>query len=628
MNFKKYHVSKNLFDEIYPDISGTLRYKAIYVGDGTFTLSTTTPYDSSVANVFLLSGDVSSGASTANNGAWLNHKVTAQSDNGYVTIAYRHYTGTTSPEACDTMLNKGTEALPYEPYSSEVWHDIPYYQHKPATDTLTLPATLYPNDTSITVGLKGNEEHTGTPSPQNPVVISGTGERTENWFDINSVTLGKWYTNSGTLQSQPYGAISVMQEVTAEEYTIKWYGFKPYSVSYVWFDSNKDFISRTHHGGYDGISDMYTDTVPSNAVYFILQMSNGTDTSNPITIEQLETYQTMLNAGSTALPYEPWGFKIPILLNSTTINKYLGTEQTTRQIKKLVLTGEEDWRYSTPSGGFWISGVPNDYKNNLIGCVTSVCSHYKSIQNDTGFSHMSNNEMCFYSRSSPVTSIRETYIKDSRYTTNTAFKAFLAEQYAAGHPVTVWYVLATATTGTVNEPLMKIGSYSDSLTTSVPCTAGENTLDVQTTVAPSEVTANYQGWHPVQSVHEKSKNLFDGEVEQGTFNPSNGHEGDNNKRVRTTFSSPLVSGTYTIAADGVGDVVVYAYSQNSVSSFDINSSQVTWQSLPYTFNLSETRYVRFAFRKNSSDPVITISDISNIMLNTGETALPYEPYWN
>lgn len=131
-----------------------------------------------------------------------------------------------------------------------------------------------------------------------------------NLFDINSVTLGKWYTNSGTLQSQPYGAISAMQEVTAEKYTIKWYGFKTYSVSYIWFDSNKDFISRTHHGGSGGLSDMYTDTVPSNAVYFILQMSNGTDTSNPITIEQLETYRTMLNVGSAALPYEPYSSEV------------------------------------------------------------------------------------------------------------------------------------------------------------------------------------------------------------------------------------------------------------------------------------------------------------------------------
>jgi hypothetical protein len=44
---------------------------------------------------------------------------------------------------------------------------------------------------------------------------------------------------------------------------------------------------------------------------------------------------------------------------------------------------------------------------------------------------------------------------------------------------------------------------SDSLTTSIPCTAGSNTLDVQTTVQPSEVAAGFSGWHPVQNVHER-----------------------------------------------------------------------------------------------------------------------------
>lgn len=108
---------ENLWDEEYPNISGTIRYIPLYVGNGSFTLSTTTPYDSSVANLFLLSGNVSSGASTAGNGAWLNHNVTAQSDSGYITIAYRIYTGTTSPADCKTMLNLGSTAKPYSTYN-------------------------------------------------------------------------------------------------------------------------------------------------------------------------------------------------------------------------------------------------------------------------------------------------------------------------------------------------------------------------------------------------------------------------------------------------------------------------------------------------------------------------------
>jgi len=72
-------------------------------------------------------------------------------------------------------------------------------------------------------------------------------------------------------------------------------------------------------------------------------------------------------------------------------------------------------------------------------------------------------------------------------------KAYLASEYAAGTPVTVWYVLETPTEGIVNEPLYKIGDYADELTTTtpIPTAKGSNTLTVDTTVQPSEVSITY-----------------------------------------------------------------------------------------------------------------------------------------
>jgi hypothetical protein len=81
------------------------------------------------------------------------------------------------------------------------------------------------------------------------------------------------------------------------------------------------------------------------------------------------------------------------------------------------------------------------------------------------------------------------YFHDKRFTTADDFKAYLAAQYAAGTPVTVWYVLAEPETGIVNEPLMRIGDYADTLTTDtpIPTAKGSNTLTVDTTVQPSEM---------------------------------------------------------------------------------------------------------------------------------------------
>ena len=78
------------------------------------------------------------------------------------------------------------------------------------------------------------------------------------------------------------------------------------------------------------------------------------------------------------------------------------------------------------------------------------------------------------------------------------FKQFLAAQYSAGTPVTVWYVLATPTTSIVNEPLAKIGSYADVLNSAdaavtIPTARGSNTLTVDTELQPSSMTITYCG---------------------------------------------------------------------------------------------------------------------------------------
>jgi len=117
----KKSTGKNLFDENYTGITSDLTYKSIYVGDGTFILSTTAPMNTNGgANLFFLSGSVSSGASTGTNGVYTNRPIQKQSENGYVTIAYRNTLGV-NPENYVTQLEKGTQATSYEPYG-KVWY--------------------------------------------------------------------------------------------------------------------------------------------------------------------------------------------------------------------------------------------------------------------------------------------------------------------------------------------------------------------------------------------------------------------------------------------------------------------------------------------------------------------------
>lgn len=114
--------TNNLFDEIYTNIVAgwDVKYKSIFVGEGTFTLSTNCPKQDggSATNLFFLSGNVSTGANSGTNGVYNNYPATVTSLNGYVTIGYRAQSY--DPRNYTTMLNEGSTALPYESYGYKV----------------------------------------------------------------------------------------------------------------------------------------------------------------------------------------------------------------------------------------------------------------------------------------------------------------------------------------------------------------------------------------------------------------------------------------------------------------------------------------------------------------------------
>lgn len=189
-------------------------------------------------------------------------------------------------------------------------------------------------------------------------------------------------------------------------------------------------------------------------------------------------------------------YKIPISSANTTTPVYLGEVQTTRKIKKWVLDGTETWGKGNypPTGGyqFFTSKLP-DVANNPDWLMT----HFKKGSTLNGSAFAS------YFSLYPEASI----LPESA--TANDFKEWLAAQYAAGTPVTIWYVLATEETAVVNEPLMKIGDYADEVSgVSIPTTDGVNTLSVDTTVQPSEVGVNYHGWH-MGTVHERVSGEWD-----------------------------------------------------------------------------------------------------------------------
>lgn len=258
------------------------------------------------------------------------------------------------------------------------WVDTPNYIHNTLTDTITtLPADIYSTGTTATVGLKGNMEQNGTPTPTTPIQPQETGD--------------------------------------------------------------------------------------------------------------LETVG--VKAGQ---------YKIPISSANTTTPIYLGEVETTRKIKKLVLTGDEQWRFFHDDLGLWqfyisnisLGGVP------ISSCMSNIAPYGVTVDTRRQY-----NYGCYLISDGDGVAFQMKGDKDTLIDT-TSWKSYLAAKYAAGTPVTVWYILATPTTGIVNEPLRKIGDYADEVSgITIPTIAGANTISIGTTLEPSEVSINYKGWHPVTDVH-------------------------------------------------------------------------------------------------------------------------------
>lgn len=214
-----------------------------------------------------------------------------------------------------------------------------------------------------------------------------------------------------------------------------------------------------------------------------LYVGYGSGGGNQINISDI-----MLNEGSTALPFEPYGYKIPITCGGQTTNIYLGSATSTRRIKKLVLTGSENWT-SFEQSGITLYRCANSLTDKLVESPvdTMICNCLQAVSS-RGDCATTSNSISVYnvkSDSRPVVNVNPMTL--SEWTT------FIQQQYAAGTPVTIWYVLATEETGIVNEPLMKIGSYADEITktgtgVNIPTVNGSNTLTVGTTVQPSEMT--------------------------------------------------------------------------------------------------------------------------------------------
>ena len=359
------------------------------------------------------------------------------------------------------------------------WETIEYTGAVPVTITAA-------GEPLIDLIISGNMSQSGVPSPTTPIQPQETGERTGNLWD-KGVPIYAYATDYKKYNSN--NAIALK----AGTYTISSDGILPqiqaFHADLSPYADIQDVIQKDANmcAGWDNRALLPTANTIRRTTVAIAE-------DCIITFSCIGTYAgtyIMLNTGSTALPYSPYGYKISFLSANTTTPVYLGEVESTRRIKKLVLTGNEDITATTGNAPFVLPLLDIIQVNNRQ-IILFACSHYEAVSNSASWSQY--NSCVSWSFSGGI-NVKSLVFRDTSCADVDAFKTYLAQQYANGTPVTIWYVLATPTTGIVNEPLRKIGNYADSLSVSqtIPTVEGENVVDVETTLKPSEVYIKYKG---------------------------------------------------------------------------------------------------------------------------------------
>ena len=114
----------------------------------------------------------------------------------------------------------------------------------------------------------------------------------------------------------------------------------------------------------------------------------------------------------------------------------------------------------------------------------------------------------------------------------------------------------------------------------------------------------------------KTANLFDGVLLDGYTDEN--YEQVGNLTVYKTIKIMLSAGMYTVSYENPVNIIRYIHD----NLYEYNQGNNITE---FTFTTTTPNYVYLGFRLSASST--TPWDNSNIMLNTGSIALPYEPYW-
>ncbi|MBP5433731.1 hypothetical protein [Ruminococcus sp.] len=512
---------------------------------------------------------------------------------------------------------------------------------KLTTATADIEPTIYSDGTAITAyTLKGNTTQSGTPSPSNPVTVQGVGNKTANlWnslgFSATAINTAGTHVASNsygtTLSTTTGGNVEITQSNAGDGTNRYQNGFFCIEMDFSQFSIGDNFVisfdyevvekhstqnNTIAYIGQGASSVNVSGNWGASGRAIIKATFNSNMTSPYVEIRlcgnSIKVKNIQVNRGTDTLPYEPYGYKIPISSGGVTTNLYLGSTQSTRQVKKLVLDGTETgWNANgTGDSKFFYFTVTDEA---TLG-TSLICNQYEQVvigssSTDVGIGFAG------------TVQLRIRPNNPSQYNSATDFTNYLKSLYQSGTPIILYYTLATPTTGIVNEPLMKIDTYADSISnaTAIPTTEGANSITVDTTVQPSEFTATWTGWH----------DAYVKEYVGGAVNKFNKETATLGYYVSSSTGEIIQGGNY-FATDyiPIEQGKTYYWNDSTTRSnagcfYDSNKDRVSgWSNqisnVYYFTTPTNAAYVRLTGQG---------ADISTMQLNEGTTALPYHPYY-
>jgi len=164
----------------------------------------------------------------------------------------------------------------------------------------------------------------------NTVNGNSVGDRTGNLFDGNFLQ-GYWtYADGEFIYVNTWICTTKIPCTGGQMYTYsfskasRWFGF-------VWYDGDGDYISTNNlQNNSDVHYRSYSATSPANAAYMVVNIAGYPSVG--ATIFPADVTDFMLVEGSTALPYEPYGYRVPVTVangtDTETTNIYLDEQLT------------------------------------------------------------------------------------------------------------------------------------------------------------------------------------------------------------------------------------------------------------------------------------------------------------